>query len=74
MTQMDGFEVTAAIREIERLEAGHLPIIAVTAHAMKGDRELCLAAGMDGYISKPFHIDELLKVIENLPQLISSTT
>jgi len=74
MPQMDGFEVIATHREIERPEAGHLPIIAMTAHAMEGDRERCLAAGMDGYISKPFQIDELLKVIENLPQLISSST
>jgi PAS domain S-box-containing protein len=72
MPELDGLETTAAIREIEKSEAGHIPIIAMTAHAMKGDRERCLAAGMDGYISKPFQIDELLKEIESLPQPISS--
>jgi len=73
MPHMDGFEATAAIREIEKKQGGHFPIIAMTAHAMKGDRERCLAAGMDGYISKPFQIDVLLKEIERLAQLISST-
>ena len=73
MPHMDGFEATAAIREMEKAGGGHFPIIAMTAHAMKGDRERCLAAGMDGYISKPFQIDELLNEIERLPGLISST-
>lgn len=73
MPHMDGFEATAAIREIEKTQGGHFPIIAMTAHALKGDRERCLAAGMDGYISKPFQIDLLLKEIERLAPLISST-
>ena len=73
MPHMDGFEATTAIREIEKTQGGHFPIIAMTAHALKGDRERCLAAGMDGYISKPFQIDRLLKEIEKLAQLISST-
>jgi PAS domain S-box-containing protein len=74
MPRMGGFEAAAAIREMEKTQGGHLPIIAMTAHAMKGDRERCLAAGMDGYISKPFRIDELLKEIESITQLSFSNT
>jgi CheY-like chemotaxis protein len=59
MPEMDGFEASAAIRKREQAGGGHLPIIALTAHAMAGDRERCLAAGMDGYASKPIRIDEL---------------
>jgi CheY-like chemotaxis protein len=58
MPVMGGFEATQAIREKERTTGRHLPIVAMTAHAMKGDRERCLDAGMDGYVSKP--IDEAL--------------
>ena len=65
MPEMDGFEATAAIRQIEKATGKHLPIIAMTAHAMKGDRERCLAAGMDAYISKPIQFDELLEVTES---------
>ena len=64
MPDIDGFEATAKIREEERTTGAHIPIVALTAHAMKGDRERCLAAGMDGYASKPFKLDELLKEIE----------
>jgi PAS domain S-box-containing protein len=59
MPEMDGFEATAAIREWEKTSGEHIPIIAMTAHAMKGDRERCLAAGMDGYVSKPIRIGDL---------------
>ena len=63
MPDMDGFEATAAIRSLERARGTHVPIVAITAHAMKGDRERCLQAGMDGYISKPIHRLELLQEI-----------
>jgi len=66
MPGMDGLEATAAIRAIEQRRGGHLPILAMTAHAMKGDRERCLAAGMDGYVSKPISMPELFLAIDSL--------
>ena len=66
MPEMDGLEATAAIREREKATGAHLPIIAMTARAMKGDRERCLAAGMDGYVAKPIQVEDLLDAIENL--------
>ena len=64
MPEMDGFECTAIIREREQKTGARLPIIAMTAHAMKGDEARCLAAGMDGYLSKPIQPDEFFDVIE----------
>jgi len=64
MPEMDGLEATRAIRERERTLGGRVPIIAMTAHAMEGDRERCLAAGMDGYISKPVEADDLVRTVE----------
>jgi CheY-like chemotaxis protein len=66
MPEMDGLEATIAIREQERQRGGHLPIIALTAHAMKGDQERCLAAGMDGYISKPINAQTLSRTISQV--------
>ena len=66
MPEMSGLEATAAIRERERSLGGHIPIVAMTAHAMAGDREQCLAAGMDAYVSKPLRLDELLAVVDGL--------
>jgi signal transduction histidine kinase/CheY-like chemotaxis protein/ligand-binding sensor domain-containing protein len=67
MPEMDGFETAAAIRLREKETGSHIPIIAMTAHAMKGDRERCLAAGMDAYVSKPIQARELFEAIETLP-------
>jgi CheY-like chemotaxis protein len=64
MPEMDGFQATAAIRRQEEFTTRHMPIIAMTAHAMQGDRERCLAAGMDGYVSKPINVRDLLSAVE----------
>ncbi len=66
MPEMDGFEATAVIRAREEATGAHLPIIAMTAHALKGDRERCLEAGMDGYVTKPLRPQELFRVLEGL--------
>jgi signal transduction histidine kinase/CheY-like chemotaxis protein len=66
MPEMDGLEATAKIRQKEKSSGKHIPIIAVTAHAMKGDRERCLDAGMDAYISKPIQASELFATIESV--------
>jgi len=70
MPEMDGFEATREIRRMERQgqthagAGGHIPIIALTANAIKGDRERCLASGMDDYLSKPLNMDRLIEVLE----------
>ena len=66
MPEMDGLDATAEIRTGERQSGGHVPIIAMTAHAMKGDRERCLDAGMDDYVSKPIRAQRLLDSIESV--------
>jgi CheY-like chemotaxis protein len=66
MPEMDGFEATAAIRQRERTTGKHIPIVAMTAHAMAGDRERCLERGMDAYVSKPLRAEELLATIDRL--------
>ena len=66
MPKIGGFEATASIREKEKKTGSHIPIVAMTAHAMKGDRERCLEAGMDDYISKPLKAEELIKTIDRV--------
>jgi CheY-like chemotaxis protein len=76
MPVMNGYDATRAIRECERQSGGHIPIIAMTAHAMNGDREICLEAGMDDYLSKPIQIRELHEVLarwsDKRPILVST--
>lgn len=64
MPLMDGLEAVQRLRQREQTGGGHIPVIAMTAHAMQGDRERCLEAGMDGYVSKPFKVDILLAEID----------
>ncbi|HAA04384.1 MAG TPA: hypothetical protein DCE18_13655 [Syntrophobacteraceae bacterium] len=64
MPDLDGLETARAIRKLEVGSGRHIPIIALTAHALHGDRERCFEAGMDDYISKPIRTDNLLKIIE----------
>src|SRR4030095_4182956 len=72
MPELNGYEATGAIREREKVSGGHVPIIAMTAHAMKGDRERCLQAGMDGYVSKPIDTRELFEAIEQVTARVST--
>lgn len=71
MPEMNGFEATALIRKKEELTGDHLPIIALTAHALKGDEERCRAAGMDDYVAKPVRFPNLLAAIQRLLPEIS---
>jgi PAS domain S-box-containing protein len=66
MPTLDGFEATAAIRRHEQSAGTHVPIVAMTAHAIKGDAERCLAAGMDAYVAKPIRAEELYRAIEKM--------
>jgi CheY-like chemotaxis protein len=74
MPEMDGFAATAAIRQLQEANGTHVPILAVTAHAMKGDRERCLAAGMDGHVAKPIRPPVLFAEIDRLTQKHPSQT
>ncbi len=69
MPEIDGFEAAGIIRQREAAEGGHVPIVAMTAYAMKGDRERCLNAGMDDYVSKPIRSTELFEVIDRVCRL-----
>jgi signal transduction histidine kinase/AmiR/NasT family two-component response regulator len=72
MPLMDGFQATAAIREKERATGNHLPIVAMTGYAMKGDRQRCLDAGMDGYICKPIRSQELFEIVERFTAAVQN--
>jgi CheY-like chemotaxis protein/anti-sigma regulatory factor (Ser/Thr protein kinase) len=73
MPEMDGLEATSTIRRQEQVHGGHVPIVAMTAHAMKGDRERCLDAGMDAYVSKPLQPRELYATLERLAEAHQKT-
>jgi CheY-like chemotaxis protein len=70
MPVMNGWEATAAIRARERESGSHLPIIAMTAHAMQDDIDRCLASGMDSYVSKPFQIEVLMRELDRVRDLM----
>jgi CheY-like chemotaxis protein len=74
MPEMDGLQATRAIRERERITGAHLPIVAMTAYAIQGDQERCLAAGMDGYISKPINFKELFEVVHTVLGSVSGAS
>ena len=68
MPEMDGFQATALIREAERSRGTHVPIVAMTAHAMTGDRDRCLEAGMDDYVTKPISFKEVDRILQQVVQ------
>jgi signal transduction histidine kinase/DNA-binding response OmpR family regulator len=74
MPEMDGLEATRSIRQTERASGRHVPIIAMTANAMIGDKELCVQSGMDGYLTKPLSTKELFSAIESLPVGVESSS
>ena len=74
MPDMDGLEATTLIRTAESSQGKRTPIIAVTAHSMKGDRERCMAAGMDNYVTKPFDAARLIQVVETTAGLGGAAT
>jgi CheY-like chemotaxis protein len=74
MPEMDGFEATAAIRKRERKTGKHITIIAMTAHAMAGDRERCLQAGMDDYLTKPIRPELLVDALKRCSLLTVTET
>jgi CheY-like chemotaxis protein len=73
MPEMGGLEATQLIREKEKSTGGHLPIVAMTAHAMPGDRERCIAAGMDGYLAKPIDPKSFLQTAEGISQQVAES-
>jgi CheY-like chemotaxis protein len=70
MPEMDGVETTKAIRERERIIGGHVPIVAMTAHAMKGDKERFLEVGVDGYVAKPVKSRVLVEIVEHYGAIV----
>jgi CheY-like chemotaxis protein len=74
MPEMDGFEATRLIREMEAADRAYTPIVAMTAHALVGDRERCLASGMDDYLSKPLRKEEVLRVLATVSKSSSSSS
>jgi CheY-like chemotaxis protein len=74
MPEMDGIEAAQRIRQREQQAGGHLPIVALTAHAMKGDRERFLAAGMDDYLSKPLDVAALYAVVRKFAPAAAQTS
>ena len=66
MPEMDGLEATRRIRELERKTGAHVPILAMTANALQGDRDKCLGSGMDGYLTKPVQSNQLYQAIEDV--------